>query len=485
MDAFDSALAVLWASEDADDTGIDWGAIGMPMPRHLDAHTREALYLIEPPPPPAWRKIAHPYQIEAAESEASYILMMAGRGSGKTFTAAHTLAEWIEAEPGDYAIVAPTFGDAVQICADGPSGFVKAAGAAIADFNRSNYTIYMTNGSRVRLASADAPDRVRGWNFTGFWADELASWRTDEIWEEGLEFATRIGSARRIITTTPKRGTKGGAKILKNLVREAKEGDEDIHIVRASTTDNAANLSRRFLKKIQRRFAGTMLGRQELDGELLNDVEGALVTTAMMEACRTRAAQAPDFWRVVVAVDPAVSNTARSDEVGIIVAGIGPAPEGWQPPGGRLVLAGAAHVYLLEDCSGRMSVDTWARRALRAAEEWDADCIVAEVNQGGDLVESNIRSTAKAESKRVPRVRQVRASAGKRTRAEPVGGLFEQRRAHVVGTMTELEEQWTEWVPGEDRDSPDRLDASVWAVVGLMPELGIGGKGAVRILSAG
>jgi phage terminase large subunit-like protein len=149
------------------------------------------------------------------------------------------------------------------------------------------------------------------------------------------------------------------------------------------------------------------------------------------------------------------------------------------------VLAGAAHVYLLEDCSGRMSVDAWARRALRAAEEWDADCIVAEVNQGGDLVESNIRSTARAEGSRVPRVRQVRASVGKRTRAEPIGGLFEQRRAHVVGTMAELEEQWTEWVPGEDKDSPDRLDASVWAAVGLMPELGIGGKGAVRILSAG
>lgn len=390
------------------------------------------------------------------------------------------LAEWIAEEPGDYAIVAPVFGDAVKICVDGPSGFLKMAGDTVDHFNRAEYVIYMTNGSRVVLASADAPDRVRGWNLTGFWCDELASFRSDEVWYEGLEFATRIGRTRRIITTTPKRGSK----VLKELLKRHGDGDPDIRIIRASTRDNAANLSETFLRTIERRYIGTTLGRQELDGEMLADVEGALVTTALMEGNRVAAADVPDFWRVVVGVDPAVTNAKRSDEVGIVVAAIGPAPRGWQAPAGRLVLSGASHLYLLEDYSGRMSVDTWARRALQAAEEWGADAIIAEKNQGGDLVESNLRSVAKSDGKATPRIVTVTASRGKRTRAEPVGGLFEQGRAHVLGSMTELEDQWTSWIPGEDKDSPDRLDASVWAAVGLMPELGVNPLTEVRVLSS-
>jgi phage terminase large subunit-like protein len=481
MDEFDSALAALWAADDTADAGIDWNAVGIPAPRGLDPYTREALYLIEPPPPPLWRRSAHAYQIEAADAPEAYVLMMAGRGAGKTHTASNVLAEWIDQEPGDYAIVAPTFGDALKICVDGPSGFLRMAGDAVDHMNRVEYVIYMRNGSRVVLASADAPDRVRGWNLTGFWADELASWRRDEVWYEGLEFATRIGRTRRIITTTPKRGSK----VLKELLKRHGDGDPDIRIIRASTRDNAANLSETFLRTIERRYIGTTLGRQELDGEMLADVEGALVTTTLMESTRVRASDVPDFWRIVVGVDPAVTNTKRSDEVGIIVAAIGPAPRGWQPPAGRLVLAGASHIYFLEDYSGRMSVDTWARRALQAADEWGADAIIAEKNQGGDLVESNIRNAAKADGTSIPHIITVTASRGKRTRAEPVGGLFEQHRAHVLGSMPELEENWTSWIPGEDRDSPDRLDGSVWAAVGLMPELGVNPLTEVRVLTAG
>lgn len=483
-DQFDTALAELWASHDTGDTGIDWDAIGAPAPLALDPHTREALHLLEPLPVPAWRRTALPHQLEAADADEPCVVMCAGRGAGKTWTASRVLAEWVADEPGDYAIVAPTFADAVQICVEGPSGFLKAAGDAVDHFNKNDYVVYMRNGSRARLASADAPGRLRGWNFTGFWAEELAQWPSEVAWEEGLEFATRIGRTRRIVTTTPKRGTKGGAKVLKDLIKRAQDGDPDVTVVRASTRANAANLSDTFLRAVELRYAGTTLGRQELDGELLDDVDGALVTTAMLDATRVRAADTPDLWRIVVGVDPAVSNTERSDETGIIVAGIGSAPAGWQPPGGRLVLAGASHVYLLEDYSGRMSVDSWARRALLAAEEWDADCIVAEVNQGGDLVESNIRNAAKANGARVPRIRQVRASKGKRTRAEPVGGVFEQHRAHVVGSMPELEGQWAEWVPGAGQDSPDRFDASVWGAVFLMPELAINGPSEVRVLSA-
>lgn len=477
-------LARMWASDDVTDVSVlDWQAMGLEpheIPQ-IDEQTYEALVLLNPPPPPAWRKHALPHQLDAATATEPYVLMCAGRGAGKTYTASHVLAEWIEEEPGDYAIIAPTFGDAVKICADGPSGFIKAAGDKVESFNRNEFVVYMTNGSRVVLASADAPDRIRGWNLTGFWADELASWKRSEIWDEGLEFATRIGRTRRIITTTPKRGSS----VLKDLLKRVEAEDPDVKLVRASTSANAANLSETFMRTIQLRYAGTTLGRQELDGVLLADVEGALVTGGQIERSRVRPAEVPELWRIVVGVDPAVTNTKESDETGIIVAGIGPAPEGWQPLPGQLVLAGAPHVYLLEDVSGRRDVNAWACQALITADEWAADAIIAEKNQGHDLVESNIRNNAQAEGLYIPNIIPVNAARGKKTRAEPVGALFQQGRLHVVDTMPKLEDQWTEFVPGEDKLSPDRLDASVWAVVGLLPELGIGGAGAVQILSAG
>lgn len=375
--------------------------------------------------------------------------------SGKTHAASHVLTEWVEAEPGDYAIVAPTFGDSLKICADGPSGFIKAAGDRVESFNKNEFVIYMKNGSRIVLASADAPDRIRGWNLTGFWADEMASWRRDEVWEEGLEFATRIGRTRRIITTTPKRGSK----ILKDLLKRGENGDPDVRLIRASTRANAANLSEVFLRTVEQRYAGTTLGRQELDGVLLDDVEGALVTGGQIEKSRVRAEEVPELWRIVVGVDPAVTNTKESDETGIIVAGIGPAPESWQPLPGQLVLAGAPHVYLLEDVSGRRGVNEWARQVLLTADEWAADAIVAEKNQGGDLVDSNIRLNAAVADLAIPHIQLVHASKGKYTRAEPVGALFQQGRLHVVGTMPKLEDNWTEHVPGDGKQSPDRMDA--------------------------
>lgn len=488
-DDFTRELAELFSlDERTDATPIDWEAMGLEAvdPAALDPQTLDALAFLEPKGEHPWRRTAMPHQLEAATAAEAYVLMCAGRGSGKTYTASHVLCEWIDDEPGDYAIIAPTFGDVVKICAAGPSGFLKAASfgtdnSMVESFNKNEFVIYMKNGSRVILASADAPERIRGLNLTGFWCDEIASFKRDEVWTEGLEFATRIGRTRRIITTTPKRGSK----ILKELIKRVDDEDPDVKLVRARTLDNAANLSEIFMRTIQKRYAGTILGRQELDGILLADVEGALVTGGLIERTRVRAADVPELWRIVVGVDPAVTNTKDSDETGIIVVGIGPAPEGWQPAPGMLVLVGAPHVYLLEDRTRRMSVDTWGREALIAADEWEADAIVAEKNQGHDLVKANILNCAAAEGLSVPHIIEVNASRGKFVRAEPVGGLFEQHRAHVVETMPKLEDSWTEWVPGEGKQSPDRLDASVWGVVGCLPELGIGGSGAVQILSAG
>jgi phage terminase large subunit-like protein len=486
FDDFVAELEDLWCTPSDDISPyVDWAGLGVDEPLGLDERTRQAIELLGPLPPRRWRETAHDYQLRVADATQPYVVMLAGRGSGKTFCAANTLVEWILEEPGDYAIIAPTFGDAVKICADGPSGFVRAAGDLIEKFNRNEYVIYMRNGSRVVLASADAPDRVRGWNLTGFWADEVGSWRDTTVWYEGLEFATRIGRVRRLVTTTPRRGNK----ILVELVRQAAQDDPDVLMVRASTLDNAANLSPVFLRKIQERYAGTTLGRQELDGELLDDVDGALVTTALVEATRVAAVEVPELWRVAVGVDPATTNKEGSDHTGVTVIGIGPAPAGWQPPAGKLVLAGTAHLYILGDYTLKASPDTVARHVLEVVDEWDADVLTAEVNNGGDYVETLVRQIAESEGRSMPYFHAVSASKGKKARAEPVAGVWEQHRIHVLreapGGTVELEGQWVGWVPTETKESPDRLDSSVWAAVELMPELSTSGATRVRLLSAG
>jgi phage terminase large subunit-like protein len=260
-------------------------------------------------------------------------------------------------------------------------------------------------------------------------------------------------------------------------------------MVRASTLDNAANLSPVFLRKIQERYAGTTLGRQELDGELLDDVDGALVTTALVEATRVAAVEVPELWRVAVGVDPATTNKEGSDHTGVTVIGIGPAPAGWQPPAGKLVLAGTAHLYILGDYTLKASPDTVARHVLEVVDEWDADVLTAEVNNGGDYVETLVRQIAESEGRSMPYFHAVSASKGKKARAEPVAGVWEQHRIHVLreapGGTVELEGQWVGWVPTETKESPDRLDSSVWAAVELMPELSTSGATRVRLLSAG
>ncbi|HEV7447739.1 MAG TPA: terminase family protein, partial [Steroidobacteraceae bacterium] len=211
-----------------------------------------------------------------------YWVIMAGRGSGKTWTGSNVLAEWATEQPGDYALIAPTFGDSRKICVEGPSGLLTALGSQLDAYNRSDYVLHLTNGSRIVLASADAPDRLRGYNLSGAWCDELASFGPDqqELWDKALMPALRIGRRpRMIVTTTPRRS----AVVLRQLLDRAKRGDPAVVVTRGSTFDNRANLSAAFLHEMELRYQGTTTGRQELGGEMLDEVEGALVAAGLID----------------------------------------------------------------------------------------------------------------------------------------------------------------------------------------------------------
>lgn len=364
-------------------------------------------------------------------------LILSGRGWGKSRTGAEWIA-WnaVRNNGTRWAIVAPTFSDARDTCVEGESG-VKAVldrYKYTAKWNRSLGELELMNGSRIKLFSADEPERLRGPQHHGAWCDELASWRYDDAWDQ-LQFGLRLGShPQTVVTTTP----KPRPLIRKLLSREG------VHVTRGSTFENAANLSASALAEFKERYEGTRLGRQELHGEVLEDVEGALWTWAIIEANRVTELPDPDtIARTVVAIDP--STTAEGDETGIVTA----------------QLAKDGHIYVTTDASMSGSPDAWARAAVIEYERSAADCIVVEGNQGGDSWRTIIHTI----SPNLP-VKKVTATKGKQLRAEPVAALYEQGKVHHVGTLPTLEDQMTAWTPF-DKTSPDRLDALVWACTEL------------------
>jgi predicted phage terminase large subunit-like protein len=297
------------------------------------------------------------------------------------------------------------------------------------DWNRSLGEIMLTNGSQMKLFSADKPDRFRGPQHHGAWCDELAAYRYTDAWDQ-LQFGMRLGDKPRIVVTTTPRPTA--------LIRAlAGRADGSVAVTRGSTFDNAANLAASALLELEARYAGTRLGRQELYGEILDDVEGALWTRGIIE--RNRLQKAPALARIVVSVDPAVTNNPDSDETGIIV--LGSDTQG--------------HGYILADYSMRGSPLDWAKKVVSVFEYHKADSILVEVNQGGDMVASVLRQIKIG----LP-IREVRAHVGKRLRAEPVSAMYEQGRVHHVGEFATLEDQMTTWTT-DSADSPDRLDAMV------------------------
>lgn len=390
-----------------------------------------------------WRLWARPEQV-APEGDWRVWLVLAGRGWGKTRTG----AEWIREQVEVYgrrrvALVAPTAADARDVMVEGESGIL----AVSPPWNRPVYEpskrrVVWPNGAMATLYSAEEPERLRGPQHDAAWADELAAWKYPEAWDQ-LQFGLRLGpDPRVVVTTTPK-----PLRVLKAILAHPATA-----LTRGSTYENAANLPPAFLEKIIARYEGTRLGRQELFAEILEDVPGALWKREQLE--NLRAVRVPELVRVVVGVDPAAGASELGSETGIVVAGLGVDGRG----------------YVLEDASLAASPDAWARAAVAAYHKYGADRLVAEVNQGGDMV----RHTVYTVDRKVA-FKPVRASRGKQIRAEPVSALYEQGRVHHVGQLGALEDQMCTWVPGEK--SPDRLDALVWALTELMiggpPEPGI------------
>ena len=295
------------------------------------------------------------------------------------------------------------------------------------------------NGAIAQLYSADDPESLRGPQFTAAWCDETAKWRYAEAAWDMLQFGLRLGERpRQVVTTTPR-----PIPLLKRLMAEP-----GTVVSKATTRDNAAHLAPAFLESVVARYRGTRLGRQELDAEILEDRPDALWPRPLIDALRVP--EAPELERIVVAVDPPVTSGKHADACGIIVAG----------------RTANAQAYILADATVRGARPTgWAGAAVRAFHRFEADCLVAEVNQGGELVESVIRQIDST----LP-IRSVRATRGKWLRAEPVAALYEQGRVAHVGALPELEDQMSDFGQGglTGGASPDRVDALVWAITDLL-----------------
>jgi phage terminase large subunit-like protein len=375
-------------------------------------------------------------------------LVMAGRGFGKTRTG----AEWIRDSSKHFRyvnIVGPTADDARDIMIEGESGILAVCPPAERpDYQPSKRRIDWPSGARTLIFTADEPERLRGKQHERLWADEVGSWRYGmDAWDQAM-FGLRLGTDPRCVaTTTPK-----PVGVIRHIMKMAESGQTVI--TRGATRENEINLAEAFFNDIVGRYQGTRLGRQELEGELLEDVEGALWSLAMIDASRVPYYPQEDLFkleRVVVGVDPAATNNPDSNETGIIVAARG----------------SDGHGYVLDDRSMRGSPNEWGGAAVQAYRDWQADHVTPETNNGGDMVVNTLRTV----DPDLP-IRPVHASRGKATRAEPVAALYEQGRIHHVGTFPALEDQMAGWVPG--MLSPDRMDALVWALTDVMIDGGGG-----------
>lgn len=369
----------------------------------------------------------------------------AGRGFGKTRSG----AEWVRkrAESGKsrrIALVGRTAADIRDVMIEGESGVLACSPPWFRPtYIPSRRRLTWPNGCRALTYTAEEPDKLRGPEFDTAWCDELASWKYPEAYTN-LQLALRLGNDPRVLATTTPKPRQFFRKVL---------GEKGTVVTGGSTYDNRANLPEKFFRDITTQYEGTNTGRQELLAVLLDQAEGALWTRNVIDDHRIQ--HAPhDLERIVIGVDPAATSGETANETGIVCVGLKRYAKTSEGTPAR------DHYFVLEDVSGRYSPLAWAHRAIQVLGTQSADRIVAEVNNGGEMVETTLR-TVDAD---VP-YKSVHASRGKQARAEPVAALYEQGRVHHVGGFDDLEDQLCGWVPG--KESPDRLDALVWAVTEL------------------
>jgi phage terminase large subunit-like protein len=383
-------------------------------------------------------------------------LLLGGRGAGKTRAGAEWVRGLVEAEPDAartrlrrIALVGETFADARDVMVEGPAGILAAHPRRERPaWSPSLRKLTWPNGAVAHVFSAEDPDSLRGPQFEAAWADELAKWRHAEAAWDMLQFGLRLGAhPRQLVTTTPR-----PIPLIQRLA-----SDPRVAVSRARTADNADNLAAAFLATVMAAYGGTRLGRQELDGEIVADRPDALWTRALVESCRV--AGHPPLARLVVAVDPPASSGKRADACGLVAAG----------------RDAAGIVYVLADeTSAGLAPEAWAARAIALYHRLEADCLVVETNQGGEMALAVLREVDRS----VP-VRSVRASRGKYLRAEPVSVLYAQGRVRHLGALPALEDELCDFGPSglSSGRSPDRLDALVWAVT----ELALSERAAPRV----
>lgn len=364
-------------------------------------------------------------------------LILAGRGFGKTRTGAEWIRDRVERGIAKRIyLVGATAADVRDVMIKGESGLMAVSAPwCMPKYEPSKRSVTWPNGAVAITFSAEEPNRLRGPQADTAWGDELASWKYPDAWDQ-LQFGLRLGNnPQAVVTTTPRPTTQ-----IRSLI-----ADSGSVITRGTTYENRGNLAATFFSKIVKKYEGTRLGRQELDGDVLDDNPGALFKRTQIDECRVRVA--PRLVRVVVAVDPGFSAKEESDGTGIIVAGVGDDGRG----------------YVIEDLSGQAELDKWAKTAVSAYHRFKAGYLVAEMNMNGKMVEDTIRTYD-------PQIafKPVRATQGKALRAEPISSLYEQGRISHVGAFAKLEDQMCTWDPTMPMKSPSRLDALVWAFTELM-----------------
>ncbi|CAB4139566.1 COG5323 Uncharacterized conserved protein [uncultured Caudovirales phage] len=375
----------------------------------------------------------------------------AGRGFGKTRAGVEWVRSQVKAGKKRIAAIAATNSDIERVMVKGESGFLSCCWSGdktnrgvhlgVPEWSPTKRTLTWANGAQVQFFSAEEPERLRGPQFEAAWCDELAAWNRDRDTWDMLQFCMRLGTNPQVVVTTTPKPTK--------LVREILKKGSTI-VTNGSTFENQYNLAAPFLKAIKAQYEGTRLGRQELYAEILDEASGALWNRTLLEQCEMDIPDPVDFAqrlsRVVVAIDPAVTSNAESDLTGIIVAGVD--------------LNGTS--FILEDASDRYSPEGWASKAIELYHKYSADRLVAERNQGGEMV----RHTLHTVDETVP-IRLVHASRGKFARAEPVSSLYERGKVKHIRGLDQLETQMVSWEPLGSIGSPDRLDALVWALTDL------------------